>query len=121
VFLIDTSQAGSRDGNPWVGAVPSHPRGLFLCAAYTGHGMPNATLCAKAVVEMMLEERNLPPHSSVEMLYQMRTAQEERSGGVGDLPKSYLISQERISRASKLPSVWTQDQMGILGSGLPGI
>ncbi|KAK8098484.1 uncharacterized protein PG998_013970 [Apiospora kogelbergensis] len=56
----------SRDANPWVGPVPPSAGGgdgLWLCAGYTGHGMPNAALCAKAVAEMMtgLDEVDLPP------------------------------------------------------------
>ncbi|KAK6851085.1 FAD/NAD(P)-binding protein [Apiospora arundinis] len=56
----------SRDANPWVGPVPAAAGGgdgLWLCAGYTGHGMPNAALCAKAVAEMMtgLDEVDLPP------------------------------------------------------------
>lgn len=42
----------SRDGRPWVGEVLGE-RGLWLCAGFTGHGMPNASLCAKAVVGLM--------------------------------------------------------------------
>ncbi|KAH9906674.1 FAD dependent oxidoreductase [Xylariomycetidae sp. FL2044] len=75
----------SRDAHPWVGRVPEILRrgnpteddefcrsynknrhendkddtgGLWLCAGYTGHGMPNAALCARAVVDMMLSEWN---------------------------------------------------------------
>ena len=44
----------SRDAAPWVGQIPGMS-GLFICAGYTGHGMPNATLCAKAVVDLLLE------------------------------------------------------------------
>ncbi|KAI5922690.1 FAD dependent oxidoreductase [Camillea tinctor] len=77
----------TRDGHPLVGRVPeslggddepSDPLslssggssgggggqgGLWLCAGYSGHGMPNAALCARAVVDMMLgaPEIDLPP------------------------------------------------------------
>jgi glycine/D-amino acid oxidase-like deaminating enzyme len=107
--------AGSRDGSPWVGPVPSYPPGLFLCAAYTGHGMPNATLCARAVVQMILEERKPSTGSLDERL----TTLQQRLVEAGDLPKSYFISQERIDRARHLPDVLTQDKIGILGRGLP--
>ncbi|KAK1749940.1 hypothetical protein QBC47DRAFT_418485 [Echria macrotheca] len=46
----------SRDMFPFVGQVPSSVgggEGLFLCAGFTGHGMPNAALSAHAVVGMM--------------------------------------------------------------------
>jgi glycine/D-amino acid oxidase-like deaminating enzyme len=45
----------SRDDHPWVGKVPDK-QGLWLCGGYTGHGMPNGTLCGKAVVDMVLGE-----------------------------------------------------------------
>jgi glycine/D-amino acid oxidase-like deaminating enzyme len=56
----------SRDAHPWVGAVPPSlggGEGLWIAAGYTGHGMPNAALCGKAAVDMMLgvEEIDLPP------------------------------------------------------------
>ncbi|TVY88851.1 putative amidase, partial [Lachnellula willkommii] len=50
----------SRDGHPWVGAVGEDlggagaAKGLFVCAGFTGHGMPNTCLSAKAAVEIML-------------------------------------------------------------------
>ncbi|KAK8116281.1 hypothetical protein PG984_012783 [Apiospora sp. TS-2023a] len=69
----------SRDANPWVGPVPASAGGgdgLWLCAGYTGHGMPNAALCAKAVAEMMtgLDEVDLPPEYELteERLVQVR-------------------------------------------------
>jgi glycine/D-amino acid oxidase-like deaminating enzyme len=52
--------AASRDDAPWVGAVPQHSPGLWICAAYSGHGMRNATLSAKAVVRMILAEGKGP-------------------------------------------------------------
>ncbi|KAL7623172.1 hypothetical protein AAE478_006853 [Parahypoxylon ruwenzoriense] len=58
----------SRDGHPWVGGVPESlggGDGLWVCAGYTGHGMPNAVLSAKAVVDMLVggddAEIDLPP------------------------------------------------------------
>lgn len=62
----------SRDAHPWVGAVPAAAGGgdgLWLCAGYTGHGMPNAALCGRAAAAMLLgainnnddEEIDLPP------------------------------------------------------------
>jgi glycine/D-amino acid oxidase-like deaminating enzyme len=70
----------SRDGRPWVGAVPEDlggGKGLWICAGFTGHGMPNATGCARAVVELMLgvEERSV------------------------DLPGVHRVSMERVERA----------------------
>lgn len=67
----------SRDGRPYVGQVPESwagGEGLWICAGFTGHGMANASLCAKAVTDMMMgkqaEDVNLPPefHLSTERL-----------------------------------------------------
>ncbi|KKP03788.1 FAD dependent oxidoreductase [Trichoderma harzianum] len=49
----------SRDGWPWAGLVPESAGGgdgLWLCAGYSGGGMPNAVLCAKAVADMMIND-----------------------------------------------------------------
>lgn len=58
----------STDGRPWVGQLPESlggGEGLWICAGFTGHGMPNASLCAKAVTDMMMgkpaEDIYLPP------------------------------------------------------------
>jgi glycine/D-amino acid oxidase-like deaminating enzyme len=93
----------SRDNSPWVGRVPDSP-GLWLCGGYTGHGMPNATLCAKAVVGMMgAEEKG-------ELRGFERSLVEK-----GDLPRSYLVSKERIEACRRLPSVKEQDESGVMG------
>ena len=72
----------SRDGRPWVGEVPKElggGKGLWMCAGFTGHGMPNASLCAKAVVNQMmgrqLHDKDLPKefHVSVERVKMART------------------------------------------------
>jgi glycine/D-amino acid oxidase-like deaminating enzyme len=97
--------AASRDGNPWVGAVPDYPPGLWLCAAYTGHGMPNATLCARAVVEMIGEENKGKGHVALSLNMVKN----------GKLPLGYIITKERIETAKGLPDVETQDSLGILG------
>ena len=47
----------SRDASPWVGRVPDclgGGEGLYVCAGYTGHGMPQAALAARMVVEEIL-------------------------------------------------------------------
>jgi len=49
----------SRDYHAWVGAVPEvlggggGDGGLYICAGYTGHGMPVAALAAREVVGIM--------------------------------------------------------------------
>lgn len=72
----------SRDGHPWVGNVPSslgEGEGIFVCAGYTGHGMPNAALSAQEVVRIMRGE----------------------SEAKGNLPRSYVVSDERVERVRK--------------------
>ncbi|OCL08472.1 FAD dependent oxidoreductase-like protein [Glonium stellatum] len=94
----------SRDNHPWVGGVPDRA-GLWLCGGYTGHGMPNGTLCGKAVVQMALAELDSEDVRLVE----------ERLVRDGEMPKSYLISQERMERARNLPTVEVADRDGTLG------
>lgn len=91
----------SRDDHPWVGAVPNK-KGLWLCGGYTGHGMPNGTLCGKAVVDMVLGE----PEKGLSAL-------QEEMVQKGDIPKSYLLTKERIDRARKMLTVQQQDDVGM--------
>lgn len=100
----------SRDNLPWVGKVPRqqgsswslNTQGLWLAGGYSGHGMPNATLCGKAVVEMMLAEetKGLSYEAVCDKLVQSR-----------DLPRSYLITRERLLAAVTLPTVAQQDKL----------
>ncbi|PQE04724.1 FAD dependent oxidoreductase protein [Rutstroemia sp. NJR-2017a BBW] len=81
----------SRDNWPWVGRVPEElggGDGLYVCAGFTGHGMPTTRLSAKAVVEMMLGEEEV------------------------DLPGQYRVSQERIDSARLLDVVKIADEKG---------
>jgi len=94
----------SRDNHPWVGGVPDQV-GLWLCGGYTGHGMPNGTLCGKAIVDMALAELNSEDVKLVE----------ETLVKDGKIPKSYLISRERMERARGLPTVEVADREGALG------
>lgn len=94
----------SRDNAPWVGRIPD-AEGLWLCAGYTGHGMPNATLCAKAVVGMMGAEEKGELSGFQKSLVDK-----------GDLPNAYIISKARIEACRRLPSVKEQDESGVLGS-----
>lgn len=80
----------SRDDRPWVGEVPKElggGEGLWICAGFTGHGMPNASLCARAVVNEMMGGRL------------------DRS----DLPKEYCISMERVKMARDLLEISQAD------------
>ncbi|KAI1444840.1 FAD dependent oxidoreductase [Annulohypoxylon stygium] len=44
----------SADDAPHVGPVSSKP-GLYICAGFNGHGMPNVLLCAKGLAKMIRE------------------------------------------------------------------
>lgn len=77
----------SRDGHPWVGEVCDEVglgggKGLWICGGFTGHGMPNAWLCGKAVVDMV-------------------TGSEEDV----DLPNGYKLTSERVKRARSYDEV----------------
>ncbi|KAF2205941.1 FAD dependent oxidoreductase [Delitschia confertaspora ATCC 74209] len=95
----------SRDNNPWVGPVPGQ-KGVWLCGGYTGHGMPNGTLCGKAVAKMVLAEAD-----GEDVAVTQRRMVEE-----GGIPKTYLITKERIDAARVLPTVAVQDREGVIGS-----
>lgn len=82
----------SRDGYPWVGEVSEElgvggGKGLWICAGFTGHGMPNAHLCAKAVVDLMMgtEEQDV------------------------QLPEVYRATRSRIETARALDEVHIAD------------
>ncbi|KAK0762462.1 hypothetical protein N5P37_005276 [Trichoderma harzianum] len=72
----------SADGSPFVGDVPEElggGAGLWVCAGYTGHGMPVAARCAVAVSQMILG----------------------RQGEVGsvEVPKEWTVTADRAERA----------------------
>ncbi|KAK4164833.1 FAD dependent oxidoreductase-domain-containing protein [Cladorrhinum sp. PSN259] len=98
----------SRDLHAWVGQVPpslggGENGGLYVCAGYTGHGMPAATLSARAVAREIL--------GLVE------------AKGAGKLPREFRITEERVARASGLPLVeggWEVNTFGTLFSGVLG-
>ncbi|KAH9833162.1 FAD dependent oxidoreductase [Rhodofomes roseus] len=95
----------SRDNMPWIGEVPD-TKGVWLAAGFTGHGMPNGTLCGKAVVSMMLDEEEkvgaLKTYTNVV----------EKTG----LPTGYFITEARIEKARKLPPVAKADAEGTFGA-----
>lgn len=97
----------SRDDMPWIGKVPDR-EGLWFSGGYTGHGMPNATLCGKAVVDMLLGE---------EVGQDLDTLQAQMVQS-GDIPSSYLITKGRIERARTFLTVKQQDNQGIHMNGL---
>ncbi|EXF78614.1 FAD dependent oxidoreductase [Colletotrichum fioriniae PJ7] len=93
--------AFSRDGRPWVGQVPAGTglgggEGLWVCAGYTGHGMPQAALCGRAVASMMMG------------------GGVSKGGDAGDeekLPAEFLVSEERAEKARALPSIKEMDDL----------
>jgi hypothetical protein len=90
----------SRDGAPWVGEVPGLENAkLWICAGFTGHGMPQAALCASAVTKMLLQTVfDRKPLSDVQ----------NSMVDAGDIPESFIISADRIARARELPQVANQ-------------
>ncbi|PNH71777.1 hypothetical protein VDGD_08608 [Verticillium dahliae] len=83
----------SRDFLPWVGEVPKAlggDTGLWVAAGYTGHGMPRAALCAKAVVGMM-------------------NGQELEVAEAVGLPHEFLVSEERAAQAREMDNVTVAD------------
>ena len=67
--------------------------------------MPNGTLCGKAVVEMALAEESGVAINEVQNKLVVD----------GNLPKAYIITQERIERCKDIDSVQIQDQKGFVG------
>ncbi|GKT50398.1 gamma-glutamylputrescine oxidoreductase [Colletotrichum spaethianum] len=89
--------AFSRDGRPWVGPVPSGSalgggEGLWVCAGYTGHGMPQAALCGRAVAGMMAGSQGAGKDAV-------------------DVPAEFLVSDERAAKARALPSIKEMDEL----------
>ncbi|KAK1593334.1 FAD dependent oxidoreductase [Colletotrichum navitas] len=91
------AMAFARDSRPWVGPVPSGPvlgggEGLWICAGYTGHGMPQAALCGRAAARMMLGSR-------------------KDGADEVDVPAEFLVSEERAEKARALPSIKEMDDL----------
>ena len=105
----------SRDGHPWVGDVPASlggGRGLALCAGYTGHGMPNAVLSARAAVQLLL--RSAPPRSAQQQGGREKADMEEEEEEEIDLPPEYLLTEDRVAAARLRDEVDVVDAKGSL-------
>ena len=81
--------------------------------------MPNATLCAKAVVEMLLapsssSSSSSPSDSSSDSNLSLNEVQTSLVA-TGALPKAYLVSKERMERCETLDTVQVQDEKGFVG------
>jgi glycine/D-amino acid oxidase-like deaminating enzyme len=97
----------SRDDHPWVGKVPEKD-GVYLCGGYTGHGMPNGTLCGKAIVDMVLGAES----------GQELAAVQDQMVEKGHIPKSYILTEERVDRARQMLTVQQQDEQGVQMNGV---
>ncbi|KAI1122455.1 FAD dependent oxidoreductase [Nemania abortiva] len=89
----------SRDGWPWVGPVPESAGGgdgLWLCAGYSGGGMPNAALCARAVAGMIV-----PGNKDGDGLADRI-----------DLPHEYLLTEDRLEKARACETIAEADKRG---------
>ena len=78
---------------------------ILWLKARVGHGMPNGTLCGKAVAEMTLAEESGVAMDEVQ----------DKLVIDGNLPKAYIITRERIERCRDIDSVQVQDQKGYVG------
>ncbi len=103
----------SRDAVPWVGPHPEKP-GVFVAAGYTGHGMPNAWLCGRAVARMVRETMGGACGEAA-----VRAAVGD--GELGLLPRAYVLDAERMERARGLESVERQDYKHMYGAEHVGI
>lgn len=73
--------------------------------------MPNATLSGRAVVDMMLADH---AGGNIEHC-------QEQLAKTGNLPRSYLITQDRIEKCKKMMTVKEQDEEGLMPSTRMGI
>ncbi|KAI0157577.1 FAD dependent oxidoreductase [Xylariaceae sp. FL1272] len=74
----------TADDLPHVGHVPGKD-GLYICAGFIGHGMPNVLLCARAIAKLLRDGSSLA-----------------QSG----IPACYETSSQRLSEARKLLARW---------------
>ena len=85
----------SRDEKPWVGEVTENldlggGKGLWICAGFSGHGMPNTCLSGKAAADMMMG-------TSMKDVF---------------LPTAYKLTKERVETARSLVEVHIADANG---------
>ncbi|WVQ74666.1 hypothetical protein IAR50_004270 [Cryptococcus sp. DSM 104548] len=81
----------SSDLLPYVGQVPDMP-GVFICAGFTGHGMPRIPGCTSAISSLLLSylanNNTLTPEASKEF--------------EGRLPRPYWMTRERFESRENL-------------------
>lgn len=79
----------TADGFPYIGEVPGKT-GAYICAGFSGHGMPQAFLSARAVVDMIVDGKTI----------------EEV-----DLPRVYRCSKERLESKEQHVSLKAWDAL----------
>ncbi|KAL0466792.1 FAD dependent oxidoreductase [Neurospora intermedia] len=98
----------SRDSSPWVGRVPESLGGgdnLYICAGYTGHGMPQAALAARMIVE---EITGKPFADDGLKLPQEMALTEERVRWVRENTKTLLKEQQQAPEwSATMPELLT--------------
>jgi glycine/D-amino acid oxidase-like deaminating enzyme len=47
----------SNDGCPYIGEIPGRS-GQYVCAGFSGHGMPQTFLAAEAIASMVVDGKN---------------------------------------------------------------
>lgn len=103
----------SRDAHAWVGPVPESlggGDGLWICAGYTGHGMPAAALSAREVVRQMTGGGGGGDDDGDDV----------GEAGVARLPEEFRVSEERVQRARgmvELTGGWEATNFAALVSG----
>ncbi|KAI9816176.1 MAG: hypothetical protein M1827_001777 [Pycnora praestabilis] len=97
----------SWDERPWVGGVPGM-EGVWLCAGYTGHGMPNAALSSQHVTDLLMSSKQGKDWHTTEAENVQAKA----------IPQSYLITKERLAKAREIPSVKAPEQKEEVPAGL---
>ncbi|EAA29948.1 DAO-domain-containing protein [Neurospora crassa] len=97
----------SRDSHPWVGRVPERLGGgenLYMCAGYTGHGMPQAALAARMIVEIT----GKPFADDGLKLPQEMVLTEERVSWVRENTKALLKEQQQAPEwSATMPELLT--------------
>ncbi|CAK7239063.1 MAG: hypothetical protein STHCBS139747_000485 [Sporothrix thermara] len=126
----------SRDQSPWVGRVPtsvlsseghegsagddsdknSAPSGLYVSAGYTGHGMPSTSLCGRVVAGMVKRDLGWTNSTATEDdASQVSVSLPLREGGRAQLPRSFLMTADRIRAAqTTCKPVGDEDSRGFL-------
>ncbi len=95
------------DGFPYVGTIPGKP-GQFVIAGFSGHGMPQAFLSAKAVASMIADGTKMEDAGT--RLTASESADFESFTDVSacdcpDLPKLYRSTSERFDAKQEHTSI----------------